>query len=282
MDLDNASYANNIMWQIDPQYQDLMPDITAAPGLVVPIPQGALKPIERPSMTQDLDATKAEIVQQMRRATAADEVIQGVSQDQGRVTATEVSTQLAQSHMRFSTKINNLESEGFAQLADILLKSCQIFIGQEQAVRILGEEGVRWKDFDPNEYTGDYEPHVKLETTIKQMKLEEGQKLNQMYQLIISNPNINQKAALRFVFEHLGADEEDIQALLNVEPPKPQAPLPKVNISLKGELPADQEEMLAQSQGFSSALHPSMPGPNSPLQIPGQSLPEPTTSDMIQ
>jgi hypothetical protein len=259
MDLDNTSYANNIMWQIDPQYADLMPEIIAAPGLVVPIPQNALSVIQRPQATMDLDNTKNQIKEEMRRATAADEVIQGVSQDQGRVTATEVQTQLNQSHQRFSTKLNNLESEGYAQLASVLLKSCQIFITEEQAVRIIGDDGVHWKDYNPAEFTGDYQPVVKLDSTVKQMKLEEGQKLNQMYQLILNNPAIDQKEALRFVLNNLGAEKDEIEKLLNAPVATPPQPVPKVNINLAGDLPP------VQAAAIGDASVPQNAG-----QLPGQ------------
>lgn len=251
MDLDNVSFANNVMWQIDPQYADLVPEIESIPGAVYPIPKNALSVIERPTLSQDLDAKKQEIKDEMRRATAADEVIQGASQAQGRVTATEVSSQLTQSKTRFSTKVNNLESEGYAQLASIMFKLTQIFVSQEQVVRIVGPEGVHFKDYDPYEFSGDYEPHVKLDTTIKQQTIEQDQKMNQIYTVMQQSPAANQAEVLRFILTKLGAETEDIQRILTPAPeaaPKP-AP-PKVSVSLKGELNPLQEQDLAMAGGF--------------------------------
>ena len=89
-DNDNISYTNNIMWQIDPQFADMAPEIESIPGAVYPLPKGALSPIERPVLKNDLEEKKVNIKDEMRRATAADEIVQGVSQEKGRITATEV------------------------------------------------------------------------------------------------------------------------------------------------------------------------------------------------
>lgn len=261
MDIDNAAYANNIMWQIDPQFADLMPEISAAPGLVIPIPQNALQPIQRPQSTADLENKMVEIKEEMRRATAADEVIQGASQDQGRVTATEVNTQLAQSHMRFSTKLNNLEAEGYKQLADILIKVCQIFIDQKVAIRMVGEDGIEWGDFDPNEFTGEYEPQVELDTTVKQQQLEVGQKLNQMYNLMLNNFHVNQTEALRFIFTNLGAQKEEVDRLLDVPPGNIPVPRPKVDVRLTGQIPTNETLALAQSANPNGGVQPGGPSP---------------------
>lgn len=79
------------------------------------------------------------IKEEMRRATAADEVIQGVSQDKGRITATEIQAQMNQASRRFSTKLTNLEDEGYAQLGRIIFKMVQIFVDQKIAVRMAGQ-----------------------------------------------------------------------------------------------------------------------------------------------
>lgn len=218
-DNDNISYANNIMWQIDPQFADMAPEIESIPGAVYPLPKGALTPIERPVLKNDLEMKKVSIKDEMRRATAADEVIQGVSSEKGRVTATEVQTQLNQATQRFSTKINNLESEGYAQLGMTLFRIVQVFVDGDMVVRIVGDDGVEFAQFNPMQFVGDYEPHVKLDTTIRQAELEQDQKMNQMYQVILGNPTVDQREATRFILEKLGADDDQIQKMLMAPQP---------------------------------------------------------------
>lgn len=217
LDLDNLHYLNNVMWRIDPAYEDMAAEIESSPGIVIPVPRNALEPIEKPRIDNDLDNKKIEIKEEMRRATAADEIMQGSQVERGRATATEVTAVTSQALARFKTKVTNLESEGFAQLGSILFKISQIFVDQKTAVRIVGPEGVAFKDFDPYEFNGYYEPHVRLDTTIKEKKIEEGQKLNQMYEIILQNPVVNQREAVRFIMKNLGAEDEEITRMLDIQ-----------------------------------------------------------------
>lgn len=188
MQVDNNAYQNTPMYWVDPQFADLAPEIETIPGAVYPIPRNAMGALERPQLTTDLDNKEERILERMRRATAADEAIQGVSQT-GRTTATEVSTTLNQAQMRFSTKITNLESEGYAQLGLLIFKMVQIFVTKKTAVRIVGKNGIYFKDFDPWEYNGEWEAHVELDTTIKKKQMEVGQKDNQIYAIITDDPD---------------------------------------------------------------------------------------------
>jgi hypothetical protein len=219
LDLDNLHYLNNVMWRIDPAYEDMASEIESTPGIVIPIPRFGLEAIEKPQITADLDSKKQEIKEEMRRATAADEIIQGSQPEGGRTTATEVQATTSQAMTRFQTKVTNLESEGYAQLGSVLFKMSQIFVDQGTVVRIVGQEGVAFKDFDPNEFSGYYEPHVKLDTTIKKIKEERGMKDNQFYQLLVNNPNVpNQEAVIRLIGKSLDATDEDINKLFEVPP----------------------------------------------------------------
>lgn len=223
LDLDNLHYLNNVMWRIDPAYEDMASEIESTPGIVIPIPRYGLEPITKPQMTSDLDAKKQEIKDEMRRATAADEIIQGSAPTGSRTTATEIAQVSNQAMTRFQTKVTNLESEGFAQLGSVLFKMAQIFVDQATVVRIVGPEGVSFKDFDPYEFSGYYEPHVKLDSTVKRIKEERGMKDNQLYQLLINNPVVNQQEVIRLIGKSLDATDEELNKLLTLQP-APMAP----------------------------------------------------------
>lgn len=188
MQVDNNAYQNTPMYWVDPQFADLAPEIETIPGAVYPIPRNAMGALERPQLTNDLDNKEKMIMERMRRATAADEAIQGVSQT-SRTTATEVSTTLSQAQMRFSTKITNLESEGYAQLGLLIFKMVQIFVTKKTAIRIVGKSGIYFKDFDPWEFNGEWEAHVELDSTIKKRQMEVGQKDNQIYAIVTDDPH---------------------------------------------------------------------------------------------
>ena len=209
MDIDNNAYQNTPMYWIDPQFADLAPEIETIPGAVYPIPRNAMGALERPQLSGDLDQKKDRIMARMRRATAADEAVQGVAQSSSRTTATEVSTQLAQAQTRFSTKISNLESEGYAQLGNVIFKMVQIFVTRKQAVRIVGKQGVYFKDYDPFEFNGEYEANVELDTTIKRKEMEVGQKMNQNFALINNDPNFNQIEVKRWMMQFIDSTLTD-------------------------------------------------------------------------
>lgn len=231
---DNITFVLNNMWQIDPQFQHLADQIESMPGAVYPIPKGALSVIEKEVVTGEADTEILRIRDEMRRATAADEVVQGASQEKGRITATEVQAQVNQASQRFATKLTTLESEGYTQLARILFKMVQIFVDQEMAVRIVGQEGVAWRDFDPSEYSGEYEPKVSLESTQKVLKAEEGQKYLQVHQTMGQSPFLNQKEMARLYLEKvLDLPDDRIKELL-VDP----APMPMMaGMPMPGQAP---------------------------------------------
>ena len=218
---DNLAYALNNMWQIDPRFKHLAEQIESMPGAVFPIPKGALTAIEKQDMSPAADTEIARLTQAMRTASAADAAVQGVAQKFSRTTATEIAAQLNQASTRFTTKVQNLEDEGFAQLARILYKCIQIFVTKELAVRITGKSGVTWKDFNPERFTGEYQPRVILEATAKAEAGQMAQATQVIAQFGMNNPLVNQEALLRKIFTSLlpDAPKDDIDELLT--PPAP-------------------------------------------------------------
>jgi hypothetical protein len=218
---DNLAYALNNMWQIDPRFKHLAEQIESMPGAVFPIPKGALTAIEKQDMSPAADTEISRLTQAMRTASAADAAVQGVAQKFSRTTATEIAAQLNQASTRFTTKIQNLEDEGFAQLARIFYKMIQIFVTKEIAVRVIGKTGTTWKDYDPKKYTGEYQPRVILEATAKAEAEQMAQAVQVAAQFGMNNPMVNQEALLRKIFVAIFPDapKDDIDELLT--PPAP-------------------------------------------------------------
>jgi len=221
MDIDNNAYQNTPMYWVDPQFADLIPEIETISGAVYPIPRNAMGALERPQLSADLDNKKERITARMRRATAADEAVQGVSQAKGRATATEVTTQINQANTRFSTKISNLESEGYAQLGLIIFKYVQIFVTKRTAVRIVGPTGVYFKDYDPWEFNGEWEAQVELDTTIKQKEALAAQVDQQAYALFTGDPAFNQVEVKRWIAKRLDPNMTDEKFNSFLAPPMP-------------------------------------------------------------
>lgn len=303
MQVDNNAYQNTPMYWVDPQFADLIPEIETIPGAVYPIPRNAMGTIERPQLSTDLDNKEDRIMQRMRRSTAADEAVQGGAIGNSRTTATEVSTQLQQAQMRFSTKISNLESEGYAQLALLIFKLVQIFVTKETAIRMVGEDGVYFKDFDPWEYNGKWEAHAQLDTTIKQNEVEVGLKDQAVYDSLIKTPGIDPIAVARWWAKKKDpnmTDEDFNKFILPPQPPPDQTkdliqvrygdlePWAKIqwqeSVGWKPDpqLYAEiQTKMLKQANESADLLNPTTDANNAP--IPGMegvlTPPEPTPAE---
>lgn len=199
---DNLNYTLNRMWQLDPSYAHKIDEIQSAPGAVLTVPRGALEPVDTPSIGVDADNEIARLQNMMRRATAADELMQGSSQS-GAQTATEINVQTMQAGNRFATKLENYESEFFAILANNMLKIFQIFLTQEQAVRMLGSEGVEWKNYNPGEFLGDWDVKVSLEANARVIKEEEKQSAMQLYLMLSKLPFADQEYLAKYTTEKL-------------------------------------------------------------------------------
>lgn len=224
---DNVAYALNNMWQIDPRFKHLAEQIESSPGAVFPIPKGALSPIEKEDVSPSADSEIERLRQQMRSATGADAAVQGVAQKFSRTTATEVSAQLNQASMRFTTKVQNLEDEGFAQLARVIYKMIQIFVENETAVRIVGKKGVEWKHYKPGDYSGEYEPRVVLQSTADAENAALAQSMQVAAQFSLGNPLVNQQAFLRQQYKVLFSryiSEDDIEEMLTIAAPPIMGP----------------------------------------------------------
>lgn len=235
---DNLSFVLNRMWSLDPAYASKIDEIQSVPGAVFTIPPGALQEIVTPPMGTDADNEIARIKDEMRRATAADELIQGAASG-GSMTATEVNAQLGQAGTRFTLKLQELENEGFRIMANNMFKIMQISITKEMAIRVVGPDGIEWKTYNPGEFLGDYDVQVMLKANALKVREEEKQNAMQFYLLASKQPFVNQpnlfKKTATQMFE---VDQNEVDSLIQNVPPQEEKP--KVNISLRGELPPTQ------------------------------------------
>lgn len=235
---DNLTYILDRMYTLDPAYADRVDEIVNMPGAVFTIPRGALEEIQTTPIGNDADKEKDDIKDAMRRATAADELVQGGGQDQGLLTATEVRAQIAQSGTRFKLKLRQLEEEGLKIWANNIFKLIQINVNQEIAVRTIGPDGVEWQNYNPGEYLGDYEPKVMLEAHAAAVSEERKQEAMQFHLMASQQPFVDQmKLFVETAQAVFNKDENQAKGLLIqqqplldpatgelVEPPMPGMP----------------------------------------------------------
>lgn len=247
---DNLNFTLNRMWTLDPSQAHKINEIQSVPGAVFTIPPGSLEPVQNTSIGPEADTEIIRIQQTMRRSTAADELVQG-SQSTGNTTATEVNATIAQAGTRFSSKLENFETEFFTILAQNMFKILQINLTHEQAVRMLGQDGVEWKNYNPGEFLGGYDVKVMLDNSARTLKEEEKQNAMQFYLLASKQPNIDLDALFKMTATVLfNKDDATIEKLIKPPAPLPVEPnLPKVSVSLK-----DVSEPYARAMILSKAI----------------------------
>ena len=187
---DNLALTNNMMASLDPSQAEKKDEIQIAPGNIFTLPPGSLEFHKPQSIGADADTEMLRLQGMMRRATASDELVQG-SSSQGTQSATEINSRLMQAGTRFASKLENYEGEFFATLANNMFKIAQIFITQEQAVRMIGSEGVEWKSYNPGEYLGNWDVKVSLEANAKAIKEERKQEAMQFFLMASKIPGVN-------------------------------------------------------------------------------------------
>ena len=109
----------------------------------------------------------------------------------------------------------------------------------------------QWKDFNPNDYTGEYEPKVTLETTQKTLQVKKVRnicKYTNLRRVSVHKPEeyarLYLQKALALQTIRLGS------ARCTTTPETPPVPPPTVSVSLKADLMPDQEAALLQKIGI--------------------------------
>lgn len=219
---DNLTYIVNKIALVDPAYSDEEDKFDSVPGAKWFVPPGAVEWLNMQPIGADADNEMARITDSMRRATAADEIIQGKGSG-GRTTATEIRAQLAQAGTRFSIKLKNLEREGLKILADNIFKLIQIHVTQEIAVRTIGQDGAEFLNFNPGEYMGDYEPRVMLDTSAQAVAEEEKQNAMMFFQMASQMPFVDQEQLFRQTAEKMfDLEPYEIDVLIQQQDPQAQ------------------------------------------------------------
>jgi hypothetical protein len=253
---DNLTYIVNKIALIDPAYSDEEDKLDSIPGAKWFIPPGAVEWLNMQPIGADADNEMARITDGMRRATAADEIIQGKGSG-GRTTATEIRAQLAQAGTRFSIKLKNLEREGLKILADNIFKLIQIHVTQEVAVRTIGPEGAEFLNFNPGEYLGDYEPRVMLDTSAAAVQEEEKQNAMMFYQMASQMPFVDQEQLFKQTAEKMfDLEPFEIESLIQQQPPMPMGAEMGGMGMMGGEVPPEEMPISQQPMDAMNAIPP--------------------------
>lgn len=213
--IDSITFTLNQMYTLDPRFSHLLNEIENIPGAVYLAEPGALQPIDQRPIPSDAFNERMNLKNEIRETTASNEVIKGVGNEGAKTTATEINAQISGAGQRLSLKITQIENEGFHQVAKIVFEMVKRYVTEPMMVKIVGKDGVRWEEFDPAEFQGDYEPRVQLDTSIQSEKAEDAAMAKEMLAAFLNDPDVNQpelkKMVLRKAFD---LDPDEVEALV--------------------------------------------------------------------
>jgi len=246
--LDNMTYSLNSMWRVDPAFADMADQIESVPGAVYALPDGAIEPINKPIQNFQVYQERTAIKESIREATGIDQVVKGVGQGRGNadITATEVSQQVQSAQTGFSMKLTLIENEGFKYLAYVWLKMAQRYLDAGALVRIVGPEGTYFEPINIEEFYGNYEARVQLESTVKRLQTDDIKRYQALYSALAQNPLIDQTELTKTVMERVFELDKDEADRLMAPPQQPVAPGMETGMEMgPGSAPSIQGDMMA-------------------------------------
>lgn len=218
--IDAVTYVLNPMYTLDPTYSDKIEEVENIPGAVYPFAKDTLNRIDMGTVSPDAFNETMNIKNDMREVTAVNEVVKGAGDTaSGNTTATEINAQIAGAGQRINLKITQLENEYFHRVARILFAMIKLYVTEPMMVRIVGRDGAKWEEFDPTDFTGEYEPRVQLDIAIQNKKEEQAAMAKEMLAAFLNDPDINQQELKKLVLARsFDLEPDEVQGLIQENP----------------------------------------------------------------
>lgn len=232
---DAVTDALNPQFTLDPIYSSWLPKMKNTPGSGYPFKPGALQYIQKPVVPGVAFNTTTDMKNDIREATAADQVVKGVAADQ-QTTATEVRAQLNQAGERFSIYVRMLEREGLYQRAKIVYHMMLYYIRDKQLVPVSSMDGPQFRAFNPHQFDNTYEPQIRLEANVKNAKATDAQQATEAYQILIQDPTNDLWEAKKILYPKMfDLSEEELDRIIGSQKPAPAQP----PMGMPGQQPLD-------------------------------------------
>lgn len=245
--VDAVSWALDPIMELDPMYADYMDKMKNVTGAVYPFKPGSYSPVRKDIVPTNMFNERTNIKNEIREATGVDEVLTGIFGGD-RTTATEVKAQTAAAGRRFSTIIAQLEGGGYYRLAKLVFQMIQMYVQTPIMFRVVGETGVEWREFNPEQFQGDYEPRIKLAVRLREEKNQKMRNLKEAFSAFLGAPGINPEELSRIVVQKaFDLDREDVARVTNVQPQPPREEPPEIKYR---DAPEDVKAQMEMKAGF--------------------------------
>lgn len=212
---------NNALVDTD-QFSDIVPKLANAkandyiPAEGIADGRNPVHWIDKPELANDTDIEINRLKQSIRDTARVAEIVQGIDTTNNNQTATEVNAKVAGASSGFNTQTHNLEAGLYKQLGDNFYKMSQIFMTSQQIVRIMGKQGVEFKKFDHDNYFGEYDCKVALESEAQAAAKDEADRALATYKSFAGDPDFNQIELKKLVAQRtFDMDDDELKLLMN-------------------------------------------------------------------
>lgn len=216
--IDAVSWSIDPEMELDPMYSSYLDKMKSATGNVYPFKPGSYQAVQKPMLPTNVFNERTNIKNEIREATAIDEIIKGVGGTSGETTATEIKAQQSSSGRRFGLIVSMLENGGYYQIAKLVFQMVQMYVTAPVMFRVVGQKGIDWKAFDPEMFKGDYEPRIKLKSTLEYEKRYKMRDLKELYTAMLGSPYVKQEVLTRMIIQKgFEMDANEVQDLVKSE-----------------------------------------------------------------
>lgn len=263
--IDAVTWSLDPVMELDPMYSSYIDKIQNVPGAVYPFKPNSYAAVNKPQIPPNAFNERTNIKNEIRETTAVDEILKGIGA-QSRTTAAEIKAQVASAGRRFDLVVSSLENNGYYTMAKLIFQMVQMYVTAPTMFRVIGEKGVNWQAFDPEQFQGDYEPRVKLKITLDEEKNRTMRNLKEMYTALLGSPYVNQEQLTRLVVQKaFELQLDDTDKLIKTEEQiaqeaqasglggKPGEGEPKELINYK-DAPADIQAQMEEAAGYEPSV----------------------------
>lgn len=223
--VDAVTDALNPQATIDPVYSAWIPKMKNLPSSIYPFKAGSMEYLVKPQVPAGAFTETANIKNDVREATASDQVVKGVSSN-GDPTATEINAQLQQSGERFEIFQRMLEREGLYQRTKIVYRMMLHYVTEKQLVPVDSVDGPKFRQFNPAQFDETYEPQIRLSSTIKSQQQQQQSQSTQAYEVIIADPTNDLWETKKILYPKMfDLTEDELDKIIGSQKPV-QAPAP--------------------------------------------------------
>lgn len=249
---DSITFSLNQMYEVNINKTTVQPnEVENLPGAAYPVTEsGAITPIPHNTIPPDAFMERQNIKSEIRETTASNEIVKGAPSQKGSdPTATEINAQIAGAGQRINLKVTQIENEYFHRIARIVFAMVRLYVTEPTMVRIVGKDGARWEQFDPEEFSdGDYEPRVQLDISIENQKSQDAQQAQAMLAAFLNDQDVNQIELKKYALaKGFRLDPDEVEALMTPAPAPPIPPTPPMMPPMGSGMPPQMASLPPQA-----------------------------------